>query len=93
MPARSQAVRRRSVPLAVVLSVGLLAGAALPSTAHAVGAGSREQTIGGSRDHREQTIGGSRDHRQISGGSRAHRGALVVPTHPRSATMGVRAAG
>ncbi len=64
MSSRPQAMRRRSVPCAVVLCTGLLAGVMLPGTAHAAGVGSHRrissQIIGGSRDHRGSTVSPTR---------------------------------
>ena len=60
MPSRSPARRRRSVPSALVLCAGLLAGVMLPDAAHAAGAGTHpqisRQIIGGSRDQRGATV-------------------------------------
>jgi len=92
MPSRPQANRCRPVPYAVVLGGGLLAGALLPGTAHAVGVGSHRQIIsqiiGGSRDHRGFTNGAG-SHRQIIsqiiGGSRDHRGFTVSLTRAAAA--------
>ncbi len=64
MPSRPQAMRHRSIPCAVVLCAGLLAGVMLPGTAHAAGGGSyrriSSQIIGGSRDDRGSTVSPTR---------------------------------